>query len=785
MVPPREQEWERRKGRVRRKANTGRLAVGITKELYRVRPPPKPKSSCGARLDPVLGLRDSAFKQCLHDLPKAASALLGHQATAVETARTLALSDPRKLGGHRGLLAWHTAGSGKTITALGIALAYMQTSRFVAIVTTPANERDNNLAKYLKNLFDYKMFDVVRNGQKVQERRYLFPDGPLQVLRSTAKYARITPRQVQAWWERDFQGLKSKVGEIFSRKVKWQTYWRFSSCLGLKSNPTKECGGPGGIANAWKTRGMAVILDEAHALVSPGKGENPELSRKLYEFFDEHSQNPKLHLYCLTATPGDSPAAWAKLLSLVRRVGQPKFTADLTYANTEALLSYRNMSKNARLLARNVAVPARDIAMDPRYFVSLLQVLVGLQASQSSAKQLSHDPPEDFISRIRAASLVLGSSARQWLSKGAWTPEGGESVNVSSFKNLTASAKMVAVMNNVDALARARPGKPGKQYLYLPEDGVPRVASVAVELLKKRGWTDVTEGVLSGRFDLRSPSSVGKNFVVFRATGRSENDLARIREAFNGLVPASGSTSRKLEFEEYDTQTAARNLHGQRIGLVICTGTYYQGVDLKALRAVHLPTPFPTRKQETQATGRGRRAGAHQFMNEADRDVTVYRYRDVLPPQLTRSVVLESLPPKKKKLVEEVARALNWMDVEAGGSAGGEALRSFNSLLQRKASGGLAKGEKNPLNAFENRMRNAAVDCAALKQLHPGARCKDVSPVRPNSVIARSMVKKAFDKAVKENEERTNKFYANKRRELIERNVGMGWLGKSALKYLN
>lgn len=764
---------------MRRKANTGRLAAGITKELYRVRPPPKPKSSCGARLDPRLGLRDPAFKQCLHDLPKAASALLGHQATAIETARTLALTDPRKLGGHRGLLTWHSTGSGKTVTSLGIALAYMQTPRFVAIVTTPANERDNNVAKYMKNLFDHKSFEVERNGQKISERRFLFPDGPMQVLRSTTKYARITPKQVQAWWDRDLPGLKLAVAEAFAKKVKFFTFWRFASCMGLRNNPTKECGGPAGIANAWKTRGLAVVLDEAHAIVSPGKGENPELSRRLYDFFSEQSQNPKLHLYCLTATPGDSPSAWAKILSLVRRVGQQPFTANVAYANTEALLSYRNMSKDARMLARNVAVPPRDVVMDPRYFVSLLQVLAGLHASESASKQLSHDPPGDFISRIRAASLVLGSSARQWLSKGAWMPQGGEAVSVSTFKNLTASAKMVAAIDNVDALARARPGKPGKAYMYLPEDGFPRVATVAAEMLRKRGWTDVTDRLLAGRFDLRSPETLGKNFLVLRPT-RTDNELARIREAFNGLMPKPGG-GRRLEFEEYDAQTAARNLHGQRIGLIVCTGTYFQGVDLKALRSVHLPTPFPTRIQEKQAAGRGRRVGAHQYMDEADRDVAVYRYRDVLPKELTRAAVIASLPPKKKKLVEEVARALNWMDVEVGAAPGGENLRSFNSLLQNKARGGLAKGAMNPLNAFENRMRNAAVDCAALKQLHPGARCKDLSPVRPDSVIARSIARGAFEKAVKANDERVNRYYADKRRELIERNVRMGWLNESAL----
>ena len=78
-------------------------------------------------------------------------------------------------------------------------------------------------------------------------------------------------------------------------------------------------------------------------------------------------------------------------------------------------------------------------------------------------------------------------------------------------------------------------------------------------------------------------------------------------------------------------------------------------------------------------------------------------------------------------------------------------------------------------------MRNAAVDCAALKELHPGARCKDLSPVRPDSVIARSITRRAFDKAVREDNERTNKYYENKRRELIKRNINMGFLRNSAL----
>lgn len=686
-------DWDRRGNRLRRTQNVGALAKGLEKELYRPRAAPKPKSFCGGKLDPKLGLKDPKFHDCLERLPASAGGLMTYQSTVQETARTLALTSPNKLAGHRGLLVYHTTGSGKTVSSLAICLAYMRTNRFVAVVTTPSNLKDNSAKHYL-SLLKY------------------FPTGPADILN-------ITPAEAKKQQQRDPEGFAARVAAQFTQRVSFSSYWRFASCLGVGSAPTKECGSPGGIAKTWKQKGLAVILDEAHAIASPGRGENPEKSRKLREFFLENSQTEKLHLYALTATPGDTPEQWATLLSMVRNVGQPAFTAS-SLDQAQALVSHADPSGNVTRVAVRRDPPIQKVSMDAAYFTSLL-FLLSTMKSPGAIKQLGHSPPEEFLAKIRAASLVMGPSARAWMGPAGarWVPEGGQAVATRSFKNLVASPKLVKVLQNVV-------GGPGKQYLYVPEEGTPRVATVVAAMLEKAGWTDVSDRAAKGTFDVESADTVGKNFIVYRATGRTETELARMRAAFNGLKTSPGGKAGEVRVEAYTPESAARNIQGQRIKIVVASGGFYQGFNVAALRGVHLPCPFPTKKQERQAEGRGARLDAHKFLPEADRTVAVHRYVDTLPAEITRGGLLESLPPKKKALATSVQKSLDWMDTEHGAPG----LRSFNALLYKKASGGRANGAEDPMNRLERQMKNAAVDCLDLRKLHPGTKCAQVKAVQ-------------------------------------------------------
>lgn len=675
----RTRQWDRRGDRLRRTQNTAELARGLDRELYRKRPPPKPKSSCSATLDPALGLRTPAFHECLDALP-ATDSLMAWQRTVRETASALALAPPERLAGHRGLLVHHSTGSGKTVTSLGICIAYMRTSRFVCVVTTPANLKDNNAKHYLSLL-------KLRYG-----------------LQGCADVLGLTLAQARAADARDPAGFFAKVAAVFEKRVRFYTYWRFASCLGIGSAPTAECNGREGVAKNWRAKGLAVILDEAHAIANPGRGENPEKSRKLRDFFTQNNQND-LHLYCLTATPGDTKAQWASILSMVRRSDQEPFTAStLTRAAADGLVSHADASGDTtRVAARKNVDHATPMSL--QYFVSLLFLLHTMtKTSPAAARQLLHEPPTEFLTKIRAASLVLGPAARTWMGAPGrgWVPDGAAGVKVGRYAGLVASPKLVAALKNAETL-------PGKAFVFCPEEGTPRVAVIAAEMLRAAGWEDVSDAAAAGRFD---PSSAApkKRFIVYRDANRTPADLARMRRAVDGF---------RGDGEAYGAAVAARNGDGRLIKIVI--STKYEGFDLKALRSVHLPVPFATKKQEKQAEGRGPRLDAHAFLPQTDRNVEIHRYHDVLGSDITRSGLLESLPPRKAALAAAVAKSLDWMDAQAGQAAGG--VRSFNSLLRLKARGGRAAGEIDPMNVLESEMRDAAVDCLALRRLHPGRRC--------------------------------------------------------------
>jgi hypothetical protein len=62
-----------------------------------------------------------------------------HQTDVYEFARILANRHPKEVGGIRGMLCYHSVGSGKTATSLGVALAFWTTKRNIVLATTPEN----------------------------------------------------------------------------------------------------------------------------------------------------------------------------------------------------------------------------------------------------------------------------------------------------------------------------------------------------------------------------------------------------------------------------------------------------------------------------------------------------------------------------------------------------------------------------------------------------------------------------------------------------------------------
>ena len=219
----------------------------------------------------------------------------------------------------RGGMIWHGTGSGKTSTILGTITKYMEAAKktntkppYLCIVTTIANERQNNLDKYIENFlklnYDLAVQMVKNKDQEVHHCETI----------------------------RVAEHLKKHI----SSHIKFFTYEKFASCLHLyeKNNiqTDNDCiSMRKDMEKKWKERGIVIILDESHELIKANTKDMTEGTKNEYQailrtkrMLLKSVRNPFVHVYCASATPGTKISEYIETLNIVRPAGLPKFTAE-------------------------------------------------------------------------------------------------------------------------------------------------------------------------------------------------------------------------------------------------------------------------------------------------------------------------------------------------------------------------------------------------------------------------------------------------------------------------
>lgn len=283
---------------------------------------------------------------------------------------------------YRGGLVAHSTGSGKTVTGLGIVMEYLKLRKklsglhnhvpggaqsrmkgpYICIVTLKSNADQNGLQKYLSNLVKY------------------YPKYAESLLSNRMHNDESSARE-------------AKIASSFKSRVKYLTFVKFASCLGLYGNGRNietddDCKQ---MRKDWKKRGLVVILDEAHELTKadlkdwgkvkgdPVKNQYQAILRAK-RFIFKHAgmgtrvrggtisarvgqANPLLHVYALTATPGTMPGQIIDTINMVRPANMAPRTLD-NWKRTKIMhhfVSVADLSSNRKLFApvveREVVTP--------------------------------------------------------------------------------------------------------------------------------------------------------------------------------------------------------------------------------------------------------------------------------------------------------------------------------------------------------------------------------------------------------------------------------------------
>jgi hypothetical protein len=632
-----------------------------------------------------------------------------HQKDAVQIAKASAKSFLDLRAGrpvpikYRGGVVWHGTGSGKTVSGLGILMQYIKISDklrragrnppYLVVVTTIANERQNGMDTYLRNLMKYH------------------PDYAIAIAKEVAPTIGEN-REIDI-----FEALKKS----FTKRVKFLSYQKFANCLSLFGYTTNETDGvckqmrslqvvKGKLVPRFLVQGMVVILDESHELIKADMKDLKDVDPKARilqnqyqsilqtkKMLFENVRNPFLHVYCLTATPGTSIQEYVDTLNLTRPVGMKELNADTIFKNElRKHVHHVNLTGNRRYFAemgiKHVQTPIskehylitlgfiakhrkkadeehKKIISDPnagknnRIASQLIYRFYRREAYLAKARQMEnwfdyadfntfakcYTEPENSTPAIKGGKVVVkkGNPSKQKSGKQVCDEiaelyykvmvslAGRDTGTINRLKLIFPAGKAVVKMGHKSLVvspklfivARNIVETPGKQFVYASDSMTNEI--IAHMIHKMYGYADATDAVAAHTLMYREPNknAVYKKHPHYILVKDPNGKGIETFQAFmSGLNMEQVGKTTRWEPEIPTEEKFKRNAHGEMCKIIFVTGELYTGVDINALRGVHILNPFASRVSAMQARGRATRSKGHEFLPNANKNAMVYEY---------------------------------------------------------------------------------------------------------------------------------------------------------------
>ena len=635
------------------------------------------------------------------------SGLAPHQLVIYEIAKLMANVPTEELGEHRGLLAYHSTGSGKTISSLAIIMAFWPSDKKIVVVSSKSNTAQA-LASYRR------------------EAPKFFP----------AEYKAIAAEYKQRKHAEHLSDAEAFTAALAER-VKGLTFVEARNRIAAKAGEFKTVKAIPLHAGS----GSVMIIDEAQGLAVKSRadpqGDAIKLGCALRRLSKDHMR--KIRVFAMTATPGNSIKQWLKLLSVVRRADQPPFTFDddtgtnakgrrlcefhaspgakdgavllqkllkgvtgpppasvLNYVkeNFFGLVAYVDIRSDT---TRHACVReiTKNIPLERYYYLALLKFNAAdrLKADRSVTEVAQHrfDPrmPDVFMKRMRLFGHTLPKTVWSTLPKEVQE----EFVRRGRIVKFGPRNDGRLVSTKFVELCRYLGTQPGKQYCYTVSGNEYHISQA---LRKWFQFVDVTrkaEAFNGAHYNKNTKQVIGmpkgQHVIVLNDTTTKEH-----RERLVGIF------------------NSPANINGEYIKIVIASGQLYEGLDLAGLRHVHLADPLPTPLQELQAVGRGARNCSHRGLPQTNRNVSIVRWFASPPANGWEklSKVLGNMKGLRGKITPETIREEY------------ERLKghSYDQLVFTRARD---DPDYLVLDNWERIMQSMAIDCAVLSRYHPGITC--------------------------------------------------------------
>jgi hypothetical protein len=443
----------------------------------------------------------------------------------------------------RGMLIWHSTGSGKTCTATSIMEGFWGTNMDIIYCSTIPALTSNPATTFYKCASD------------------LFP-----------RFAGKTIQQM----EKEFNNVRFLTFAKLANRIKNNTI-NLNNCI--------------------------IIIDEVHNLFRPiatQKSQHEYLEKLLLD----EKKYPKLKVFILTATLGDNPNEIIKLLNIVKNNSVPKITYD-DISNTDVfkekirgLISYFDMSSDRSKFPLVIDNEPRYINMSKKQFEEYIQKYKAVKESHKNYDKLAAE----------------NSLQKYWMAARKYS-----NMLYNFEKNTTLdifSPKLQELLNSLLSFPNQ------KQYVYSAfyENkgyGGQGILAVAFEL-KKRGYEQLTPAEAKKIYDNPTDSDKKPRFILAITTQLPKDDKGK------GL-----SEMTKLYNAEF-------NKNGEYVNIILASQSFNEGLDLKAVRHIHIFEPLITWASDKQTIGRAARNCSHSDLRLKEWTVNIHRYISNFPEEIAQ-----------------------------------------------------------------------------------------------------------------------------------------------------
>ena len=612
----------------------------------------------------------------------------------------------KKPSAAKGLLAWHSTGSGKTATAAGVMEAMWDSGRPIIFMSSIEGKNANEdvvfhtLLKKMWPRFQKKTIQEVAAlwaQRGIQKFSFAEASNRLKKTQAVLKELNIDPKRAKIDPSKPFVAnpltyIKETYGVKDEKRIQ----------KALKANYINPSAS--GWSNFFDIDNAMIIIDEVHNLFRPlanQKGAHAYVEKHLYS-------HPNSKIVILTATPGDNVGDVLKLLNIVRSPGTPEIKAPKAdeihkfKASIAGLVSYFDMSSDEGKFPKLRDPGPTKYPMSHKQFVKYVEAF---KEAKDKKTVTDYD------------SLAKSNRLAKW-----WASARKYSNMLYNFEDNLALSELSSKLPPLLEKVQSKPDE--KHYIYSA-------------FYENRG---TSQGVLEIARQLEANGY--KNFTLAEAK-RSDPKKMSPEKRYVLITQkelGEGPKQSKNLLAFLKIYNAPENKDGQLIHVMIASQGFNEGLDLKAVRHIHIFEPLVTMASDKQTIGRARRYCSHADLDDDKWDVTIHRYMSDLPIEVDDvqyskiSMQVAGLEAKVAEL-SELAKATKGKEAKEAINSDIKnykaELKELNKVIKEKSKLQDAeianidefvykesKARFNELRMIYHSMKEAAIDCKILSKFH-------------------------------------------------------------------